>query len=72
MVDRHLTASLKGCPLVVAGVAAELAAYRAISENPNLVVAAPASPEHLSWNELTEPCVEALLESQRSEAERVR
>jgi Bacterial archaeo-eukaryotic release factor family 3 len=71
IVDRELTGFLKGAPLVLVGIAQELAAYRSVSEYPRVLSAKPTSPEHLPWTELGERSWEAVLEAQRREAERV-
>ncbi len=71
IVDRELTGFLKGAPLVLVGIAQEMAAYRSMSEYPRLLAARPTSPEHLTWDELKERGQEAVLEAQRGEAEKV-
>jgi Bacterial archaeo-eukaryotic release factor family 3 len=71
MVDRELTGFLKGAPLVLVGIAQELAAYRSVSEYPRVLSAKPTSPSHLTWAELGERVQEAVLEAQRRAAERV-
>jgi hypothetical protein len=71
IVDRELTGFLKGAPLVLLGIAQELAAYRSVSKYPRLLAARPASAEHLTWNELQERGQEAVLQAQREEAESV-
>ncbi len=69
-VDRELNGFLGGAPLVLVGVAEELAAYRAVSEYRNLLAAGPTSPGHLSWAELRELGREAVLETPREEAKK--
>ena len=71
LVDRELAAFLNGAPLVLVGVAQELAAYRAVSEYPHVLAAKPTSPEHLTWVELMDRGQETVLEEQRVEAEKV-
>jgi Bacterial archaeo-eukaryotic release factor family 3 len=71
LVDRNLTGSLKGAPLVLVGVAEELAAYRSVSEYPRVLAAKPSSPEHLTWAELGERAKGAVMAARREEAERV-
>ena len=69
IVDRELTGFLKGAPLVLVGIAQELAAYRSVSEYPRVLSAKPTSPSHLTWAELGERGQEAVLEARRGEAE---
>ena len=69
IVDRELTGFLKGAPLVLIGIAQELAAYRSVSEYPRVLSAKPASPSHLTWAELGERGLEAVLETRRGDAE---
>jgi hypothetical protein len=71
IVDRELTGFLKGAPLVLVGIAQELAAYRSVSEYPRVLSAKPTSPSHLTWAELGERGQEAVLEARRGEAESV-
>jgi len=68
LVDRELTGFLEGAPLVLVGVAQELAIYRSVSKYPHLLAAKPTSPEHLTWNEIEERARKALLEAQEQEA----
>jgi Bacterial archaeo-eukaryotic release factor family 6 len=70
IVDRALTGFLKDRPIVLVGIAQELAAYRSMSKYPHLLTAEPTSPEHLTWAELEEHGRQAVLEAQRGEAER--
>ncbi len=70
-VDRELTGSLDGAPLVLVGVEQELAAYRSVSLYSRVLVAKPTSPEHLTWDELRERGQATILETQQGEAERV-
>jgi hypothetical protein len=70
MVDRELAGFLKGVPLVLVGVAQELAAYRSVSRYPRLLAAKPTSPEHLTWGELKQRGQVAVLEAQRWEAKK--
>jgi hypothetical protein len=70
LVDRKLTGVFKGAPLVLVGVAQELAAYRSVSKYAHLLAAKPTSPEILTWVELGERAREAILEAQEREAEK--
>ena len=71
LVDRELTGMFKGAPLVLVGVAQELAAYRSESKYPHILAAKATSPEHLTWVELGKRAQEAALEAQREAAENV-
>ena len=71
IVDRELTGFLKGAPLVLVGIAQELAAYRSVSKYPRVLSTKPTSPSHLTWAELGERVQEAVLEARRGEAESV-
>jgi len=71
IVDRELTDSLKGAPLVLVGITQELEAYSSVSQYSRILTARPTSPEHLTWGELKERGQEAVLEAQRAEAEEV-
>lgn len=68
LVDRELTGFLEGAPLVLVGVAEEMAAYRSVSEYPHVLAAKPTSPEHLPWAELGERAQEAVMAARRGEA----
>lgn len=70
LVDRELTGLLEGAPLVLVGVAEELAAYRLVSEYPHVLAAKPTSPGHLTWAELRDLGQEAVLETLRREAKK--
>jgi Bacterial archaeo-eukaryotic release factor family 3 len=71
IVDRSLTGLLKDRPIVLVGIAQELAAYRSVSRYPSLLTAEPTSPEHLSYAELGEHARQAVLQAQRREAKKV-
>ncbi len=71
IVDRELTGFLGGAPLVLVGIAQEMAVYHSVSEYPHVLAAKPTSPEHLTWAELGERAQEAVMAARRGEAERV-
>jgi Bacterial archaeo-eukaryotic release factor family 3 len=71
LVDGELAGSLNGAPLVLAGVAEEIAAYSSVSAYPRILEAKPGSPAHLSWAELGERAKEAVMMARRKQAETV-
>lgn len=71
IVDRTLTHFLKNAPLVLVGIAQELAAYRSVARYPHLLFAKRISPAHLSAAELGQYGEEAVLENKRADAEKV-
>ncbi len=70
-VNHGLSTTLNGAPLVLVGIAEELAVYRAVSDYPRVLEAKPTSPEHLSWNDLAERSLQAVMENRRREATEV-
>jgi hypothetical protein len=53
-VDHGLASLLNGRPLVLAGIAQEMAAYRSVAQYPHVLEARPTSPAHLSLLELAQ------------------
>jgi len=70
-VDRGLTGFVKDRPMVLVGIAQELAAYHSVSRYPNLLSAEPTSPEHLSYAELGDHARQAVLQAKQLEAKKV-
>lgn len=70
-LDREIAAILRDAPLVLVGVAEELAAYRSVAGHPKILNARPTNPDHLALSELKDLCEEALLAARRSDAEKV-
>jgi len=63
VVSRELTGFLGDAPLVVIGVAEEVAAFLTVSPNPRVIVGKPTSPEHFSWIELGKRAQQAMLDA---------
>jgi hypothetical protein len=71
IIDRELTHFLKDAPLVLVGIAQELAAYRSVAQYAHLLCAKPISPAHLSSAEIGHYGEDAVLENQRENAKTV-
>jgi Bacterial archaeo-eukaryotic release factor family 3 len=70
-VDRGLSGILNGAPLVLIGIAEELAVYRSVSDYPRVLEVKPTSPEHLAWADLAERSMQAVMENRQKEATHV-
>jgi len=68
LVDRELASHLNGAPLVLVGVAEEMAAYREAAEYPRVLEARHTSAAHLNWQEMGRLALEAVMTARRSEA----
>jgi hypothetical protein len=69
IVDRGLTKVLNGRPLVIVGIAQELAVYRSVAQHSYLLVGKPTSPAHLSLRELGQHGEDAIRAKQQADAE---
>jgi len=70
-IDRFVSPIVDGAPLVLVGIAQEMALYRSASHYERLLCAEATSPEQLTWNELGQLGEAAILKAQREDAQRM-
>jgi len=70
-IDRFVCPIVKGAPLVLVGIAQEMALYRSVSNYDCLLCAETTSPEQLTWSELERLGESTILAAQREDALRL-